>query len=435
MPQKRYRATDSQTGETFAFDWFDDTDPTDDDIEEIAASRRGQKEPTGPKVTEVSADEPDNWWSGFLRAAPRDIGKEALKQAPMLGAAGATLATGGTALPLFASAVLGGAGGAGIRSAARQLRTGTPESAGSVAGEMALEGAGQGALEAIPPALRGMGKGLVHGALRVSGRAARDFPKLADTVIDEVIPIGMKGRTGKKLGEASADTTAALIRAEQAGASPVLAPRIARELSPAMDRAVKLSRVDPDAGQAALAEIARLEGAIPAQQSLREANAYKQTAGELAHDFFQKRNTPGGSPLDVSDLIHGGLERGARGAIEENAAAVGVPNIRELNARTQGLIGLDRAQKVRPPSEGQLHPLAMRHLIAAGLGGGAGWSTGDPMTGLKVALLAEGVANPTVLSSLGIAAGQAGKVPANVSRAAIMAALTRLMSSHEDTAR
>ena len=78
MPQKRYRATDSQTGETFAFDWFDDTDPTDDDIEEIAASRRGQKEPTSPKVTEVSADEPDNWWSGFLRAAPREIGKEAL---------------------------------------------------------------------------------------------------------------------------------------------------------------------------------------------------------------------------------------------------------------------------------------------------------------------------------------------------------------------
>jgi hypothetical protein len=185
MPQQHYTATDPQTGKSVDFDWLDDAEPTDADIEEVFAASRaaggGEDDAPKPQAShETAAPGSEFEGKGFLEAIrdPAFLKRAAYNASPLplfekenlpstaAGIAGGTAAalTGGLALPVMAAMGAGGLTRGGVSLA-------EGKGAGEAATDAAVQGGMEGALSMLPA---GIGKGM-----RVAGRIAEKYaPKM-----------------------------------------------------------------------------------------------------------------------------------------------------------------------------------------------------------------------------------------------------------------
>ena len=162
-------------------------------------------------------------------------------------------------------------------------------------------------------------------------------------------------------------------------------------------------------------------GDNPRPMTNREALAQNRAEKKLAFPSFvaESRDRP---VTQVEKLWHLGTESATRSAIGRN-----IPAATTALQREQELLGLLRAAETAAD-----RPTALRHYAAL-LSGAYGISAGK-LEPVMAALLIEGLRNAPAMGAAAISAdrlGQLLRLPA-VQRSAI---LSRLMSSHEDTAR
>jgi hypothetical protein len=393
-------------------------------------------------------------YGGFkmLGDAVLGAGKAALdnpvQAGALLGGFAAAPFTGGASI---AAAGLGAAGGAGLGSIVNAVRGGEngPTTAGGVlktmAGQGAAGAAGQGAGMGLGKLATMAGKKIYKTALRPSVTLQKDFGDIAETGLQEGVPVSAGGAgaitqklsdigtkirgvlaakdaerpavrgllpagRGASLGQAPIHPTMPGIRdprsagvlIREGAADPVpwdgrvaagnmIAPREIAERGLGRVRAEVSDRAL--AGDA-LAGVDDLQQRFLAQRnqplSLQDAQRLKQAEQALADSAYRAERM--GNPVNgIDPQFHQGIARGAREAIEQRA-----PEVAGLNQRAQGLIGLNRA----------LEDASYRNV---GIGG------------LR-AMLGDFV--PGIASRGGIALDRAGQAPLPASfRTALIAAL------------
>ena len=196
----------------------------------IAANKPAPAAPPRQPSGTVAPTESGSYWGGFWQGL-KDYAKDLVTDPKTMGmvgagvAAAAVPATGG--LSALAIPALGAAGGAGAAMAGRQLRTGTPEDALDVVGEMGKEGALNAALAAVPGAARWAAPKLADRATRLAAKpfwerhapaaataALTHNPALAAAVEVAQSPIANRAaaRAAKFVGEDLPDAAASLGR-------------------------------------------------------------------------------------------------------------------------------------------------------------------------------------------------------------------------------
>ncbi len=207
---KRYTVRNNQTGQDVTFDWHDDVNPpTEADMEEVfAQASRQAPAPVDSPYGEVAPD--------FFGAA-KEVGGWVKENPGTAGAMAAGIAvapfTGGMSVPAM-MALEGGAAAAGsaLGHGAKQALTGEghPEGPFGVARDSLLEGVLAGGTAGVGPALKAVGKGLYHTALRPTltlNHTPDEIAQLVQTGLDEGINVSRKGYqdAGKLISGLGAD--------------------------------------------------------------------------------------------------------------------------------------------------------------------------------------------------------------------------------------
>jgi hypothetical protein len=277
---------------------------------------------------------------GALRLAK----KHPVAAGAMAGGALAAPFTGGTSLlPAMAAAGLGSAGGAGAVIAGRQLVTGRPESAGSTAGTMALEGAGgaigQGVGTGVVKLAGAVARPVAKAVMRLSPRLQQEYDDLIGTFLKERIPVGQSAEAGKRMSASAGEARNMAASAEAGGAAPVTGRDIHREFVPALkDVQARVANARPGA-EAELQEILARSKAIKAQgpQSVTRNQELKQAAQSDASNAFRAQDR-GATINDVTAKLDKAVAVG-----RQKAAETRVTGIKEVNKQTQNLMGLQEA--------------------------------------------------------------------------------------------
>jgi hypothetical protein len=353
-------------------------------------------------IETMLADSPADPWD--VRVA-KFIARQAKAHPVTAGATvGSALATGGASIPAqIGLAALGAAGGAGYGMLAKGAGTGDYGTPTGNAERMFDEGAsaavGQGVGSAIAAGAPKIAKVLYRSALRPSVPLQKDFGDLAATGLRDAIPVNEAGTAEvNAMRGSSADKAAGVLAAKDAerptvagllppaqgielpnktgvlmgrdtpnipGARDVTYPQLvgAREV---LDRGMGTARsaagdapfpADAESALAALEQ--KFKDQRPYGMSLADTNRLKQTAQDLANAAYQ-------DPLSVHTTgtqFNKGVATGARQAIEARAPEVG-----PINARTQELIGLQRAlENAQMRNPGPMSLRALPGYIAPGL--------------------------------------------------------------------
>jgi hypothetical protein len=339
---------------------------------------------------------------------------------------GAVGAAGGPVVAAGAAG-LGGAGGRLLqRSIAGDVRD-LPE----MALDAAQSGATQAALEGVGGiAGRGLAAGgsrLYRGLLKPAKALRQEFPNVVGTLMKIRAPISDRG---------VARVTTALERSSQqaddliAAAAPTAAPIQASEIIPEMRetigtlvkrRAIGQPSALPDVSRRIKALIDASGPGIP----LSRAQALKKTAQDAAAQGYRQVERGTVKELAAETMLDADVARGLRKAIEAR-----VPAVAPVNARTQALIGGQRALEEALAREGNTLAFGGVKDLLAGMAASGGYAaSGDPEKSVGLGLLIRLLATPATGSRAALAASGLAE-PVRV----LLPQFLRLLSvSHEPT--
>lgn len=385
-----------------------------DDMDDAALERAVvAKHPEYQDLVQPAQAAPERTWTDTAVDALPSIG----------GALGGLVGAAAGPVGAIGGAALGGAGGEGFRQSIQTLRgKEAPRTTGGALRTMTQEGAMQGGAEGL-----GLGAGrllskvaepIYNFGLGAAKRLRLEHPNLARTGLDELIAVSSRG-TDKavKLRGASASQADALIsQAEQAGAGPVSTNQVVsgfKDVASDAGKRAQLGMADETADVAARARSIHTNnpGGIP----LTQAQALKRTAQQSADTAFRTQER-GGVIRGIDAQLDKSTAHGLRKGIEQ-----AVPEVGPINQRTQALGGLSKALTDAETRNGIMSKLLLPTLA----GVGTGLTTGDTKTGLSGAGLTAAITAPGNLSRMAIGLDRAGRyqIPANLLRAAIMAAM------------
>lgn len=356
-----------------------------------------------------------------------DIGEAAMrlvgnpKNAPALGAAAASAATGGAAvLPAALAATAGGAGGSVAKNAAEYFAGIKPApSQGEMLTDAAKEGAIQGATQAAGGAIAkgagALGRGMYTMALGAPKALRAEFPGLVQTGIEEgVIPATQAGVTKATAARtASSKAAADIVANSPAAQAGIRIPTrdVTQGLNPL--RTEVAARPEANVARDAIGAFeANMMASHPRGFNLQELVKTKSAAQDAAEAAYEAAKTSGAAGMSAE--ANEAIAKRARGIIEHFAPEVG-----PQNAKTQALIGLQRAMK-----DASLKPYVLRGVLGAGSGIAAGVRERDPIVGLETGVGTFLATDPRVLGTAGMMLGRTGggqgQIPANVLRAALL---------------
>lgn len=362
----------------------------------------------------------------MLKGGAETAASHPIETGALIGGAAAVPLTGGASLPAaLAASGLGGAGGAGLGliGAAATGAESVPSTPAGVVGEMAKQGAIQAGAEATgrvgSNVLTRGAERLYQSALRPIQALREQYPGLVRSGLDRAAVVS----------EGGADRIANLRRASTAQANQLVAQ--------APPQAVPAAQIMPG-----LATAVRQVQDLPVKRGMLRA------IGDYGRQFIAEHPTPLSLP-DVQGMVRSSdrnlnrayrsaLDRGdlpAAGATKAEMGLMGearqvlrdrVPGLKEQNANTQALYGLEKGIKRRVGTVKGFQPFGMQHFLNAGIGAGAGYASGNREKGIGTFLALEGLANPTTGSIAAIGADRLARAPlADAIRAAILARLSR----------
>lgn len=304
---------------------------------------------TAPAKTPSLADAvlADNPMMGLptraIQGLLRMVKANPVESAATAGALLAAPATGGASiLGGMAGAGLGAAGGAGLAIAGRQLATGRPESGIETAKTMATQGAvnaaGEGVGRGIASAANVVVPKVLKGILRPYKNVQQEFGDVVGVMRRERIPVGKSDVAGARMGESAKQASQMIADAEAAGAAPIRPREVTKKLGDVRDVTTQRARLGKPDETGEVAARARSfqqknKGGIP----LTEAQSLKQAAQKEASTVFRAIDR-GNVVKDTGALMDKAIAQGLREGIEAR-----VPAVRGVNARTQELMGLERA--------------------------------------------------------------------------------------------
>ena len=380
---------------------FPDGTPPDE-INHAIAGMAGPS-PAKPRVPQTIS-EPTTFAGGFLRS----LKNQAVDALPMIGGTLGAMATAPGIGASIAGASIGGAGGAALRSAIQQMESGRPQTAGNVAGDMAIQGAAQGGIQA-----------LTHGTGRI-------LTKMAPSVMD----MGLKRTAADRLAFPS--TPARLV-------NEGIIPR-----GQNVQRA--LTATEGKIGS----EAARFDAANPMGRV--DPDALAQTGRDFAHQSGKVGglgNVPGPEAAELDKLQQNYLNQNTRSrtlgetieqkrAYQARAKYSSRPNSptvtnNELNFN-EGVAGANRAAaiKLNPALEGDL--AKERDLIGALTAQQNAEAKAMPLSTVGSVKTLMGLRNPTMMGGAAIGADRLGRsLQSPLTPAALRAAILALVTQHDET--
>lgn len=264
--------------------------------------------------------------------------------AGLVGGALAGPLTGGASIPAAMAATgLGAAGGAGLAIAGRQIASGKPEPALDTLKTMGEEGlanaAGEGAGRLATAGVMKGAKVLYKGVLRPSIPLQREFGDVAATGLREGVRVSDSGAQRlTALKDASNSQARGLIaEATAAGAPNVTTQEVANEFGPVWQKGrMQADLGRPDPRPAVIAKLKTFDARNPSGIPVARAQQLKTEAQDLASRAYRAEDR-GGALTDLSADADKAMATGLRKGIEAR-----VPDIADVNSRTQDLIGLER---------------------------------------------------------------------------------------------
>lgn len=326
----------------------------------------------------------------------------------------------GIAAPMIGGAtggLLGGPAGAALGGMAGQAVQAASEDRGPGAGELLKAGTINAATEAVGPiaskALAKTGSGLYRAGVALLPRTLKQqYPNIAETGIEEGLALTRRGATeaGKRATASRQSVDATIAAAEQAGAGPVSTRRIITELRPVRDKLADRVQLGMADETGAVSQRARMfashnKGGIP----LTRAQELKREAQDLAESAYRAQER-GGTVNGTDLLLNEAQARGLRQEIERL-----VPEAGPMNARTQALMGLEKAAE---------HASGTGHVLSRVGGAAAGGSLGG-VQGAVAGLLAT---TPGGLTSVGTGLGRMAPVASHLPTALRLSALLAALS-------
>ncbi len=372
----KYRVT-LPTGETYDIELPDEPAASHD---QPKADEPGLLSKIGSAAWEGMKSSPPVVFSKAILEGGYDLARHPIKNAPAIGAMGATLGTGGGALPLIAAAGLGGAGGSFVRDIVNaQTDEPVPSTPGGVLRGAAIEGGKQAALQAggeavfrgIPGVLKAKATSLYQGALKPTKAvaptvAARDA--ILQTGLEEGIPVAPKGfeRVKGKIEDLNDQIDAIVAEGAKQGKTidPLAVARRVNDL-----RGKFANQVNPEADMAAL-ERAREEflrhpsiqaGPIPSHPSatppvipIDEAQALKRgTYRALGNKAYGELK---GSEIEAQKGLARGLKEEIAGQLPDELGAI--------NQHEGRLLDLKRAMEDAMRRTGNRDAVGLKDALA-----------------------------------------------------------------------
>lgn len=327
---------------------------------------------------------------------------------------------------------------------------GIAEGAGDTAKAAGIEGISQYAGGKIAQAGGVMAKWLMNRATtRVSEKLMREFPDLADTLIDEALTVS-KGGYDKARGlltVAKKKATAALNAADSAGATiPVqMSEDVAESLKTALLEDAIKSRgipVSPGAITSASnrlpANLRALFGQIetaastggPLDLTATQADLLKRRLQSESRMLYAQRGAPNGAKAMGMDAT----ERAELATQINNAIDAVAGGYKAANAEAQPLIGAVRGikQAIRP--NGNLYQAMVRPAVGAAMGATGGSQSDIPGGAAVGAIAGAALTSPAGMSreAILLASPQVQALLKQMPRATA-AALTELLSRRSNT--
>lgn len=319
-------------------------------------------------------------------------------------------------------AALGGAAGKAVEQTVLRGNgdASVPATTGGQAKAIGIEGALQGAMEGGGQVvMAGAGKlasWLMNRATtRVTAKLMQEFPELSDTLIEHALTVsqGGYGRALSLLKSAKSKATAALTKAESAGAVvPIqFTPDIADSFKTALiEQAIKSGSTALPKGESVTLATSRLpivtRELIAKAEAAADGGAFELTAKQAdllktqlqkeSRALYANRTAPNGPKAMQAEAT---LK--AEFASRLNDALDGIADgYKAANAETKTFIGATRGikQAIRP--SGNLMQAMVRPAIGAVVGGSAGAQQGHSTTG---AMIGAAAATPMGLSGAAIA--------------------------------
>jgi hypothetical protein len=251
---------------------------------------------------------------------------------------------------------------------------------------------------------------VIKGTLRPPAAVRADFggaDEIAKTVKQE--RVFSNASSGRKVSQSSRQADDILKRAEASGVGGVPKRDVADAVrtQPAV-KALRRKRLgEPDQTVDVDARADAIEGA-GGEFALGDAQNLKREAQELAYES-------GAQNLSVAKAQQQAIAQALRRGIEQQ-----VPEVAPVNARTQRLIGTQRAFEAAED-----RPNALGNMMALGVGGTVGAGTGSLMDAALSAALMKAINSPRMGAMAGIGLNELGNaaIDPNVLRAALVARL------------
>lgn len=362
MPKYRIELSDGRKFEVEA-----DGPPSEQDILSALGSQDSSPAPEPSTADRLLADnpvypKPARAGLALLRAVKNN---PATTGAMVAGAVTAPF-TGGLSIPAAAAAV-GGASALG--AGAGQLASGDAPDIGTMATEGALAATGQGTGRLVMAGAKKAAPKIARGVLRVGRNLQREFggDELIDTFLKERIPVGRSGEAAARMGASARDADTLIAQATQEGAAPVAPREIIREFRPVMDEVQRrAANASPDAAAQAAEVVERAKALrIKGPTDLVQNQALKRQAQNDAHQAFRAQDK-GAQIKDTTAKLDKAVAVG-----RQKAAEARVPEVRDVNKRTQQLMGLTDALEDAEARNGGivgLNPVNWLGALAPGAG-------------------------------------------------------------------
>lgn len=249
-------------------------------------------------------------------------------------------------------AVVGGAAGEALKQLVNLMRgRGAPESGFAAAGDIAKEGATQGAVELAGAGLgagaKVAGKALMENAVRPTMSMVREFPNVVDTLVSERLPVGRflpgwkKGseQAIEKLGAASRSVKALLAKATNNGTT-FANDDVAAPILGLIDDIAK-----QPIGNAQEKQLASMLDEFlqrhPGPLAPIEVKELKQRAQAIAKPIYKamEKGMPVTADQTLAARFNDTIASGAKTSLET------IPGVGAAEKKTQEMIGAARALK------------------------------------------------------------------------------------------
>lgn len=279
------------------------------------------------------------------------------------------------------------------RATLQGFLTGAREGAERAGIKGVTEGGGQAIGGAVGKGVQQAGKLVYKGGVALLPKLLKqEFPDLAEAGFREGVALTAKGadKAGKLAMQSAQQTKDKLALMQRAGAPPVQPHELIGGMTRTAGKVAK-QPLRADDLQTVADMRARVLAENPNPIPLTAANEMKQAAQRIATQGYKQMDRGAAInsvPLDVNmDIAHA-----LREAIETR-----VPSVGPMNARTQDLIGLERAAE---HSAGTGHILS--RLGGAGVLGGLGLSGGGLVPAVGAAMAGGAMTTPGGATSTGL---------------------------------